>query len=207
MIDRLTAYLLGRHVAGRAKHRPGIRRGRDGGTCVVIDAGARRFLGQAEIENLQMAVTEDEQVFRLEIAVDDPAGVGGVQPARDLRGHRHGPRDRHGPAVQRLPQRLPLEQLRDGVVHAVVIAEIVNGEDVRMGERGDRTRLALESRDPFGIGRHGLRQNLDGHVAAQGRVVRAIHLAHATGAKRRDHFVRAEPGAGRERHAVGLGGW
>ena len=43
-------------------------------------------------------------------------------------------------------------------------------------------------------------KNLDGDGAIEAGIDRAIDLAHAAGADRRDDFVRAEFGAGGERH-------
>ena len=61
-----------------------------------------------------------------------------------------------------------------------------------MRQRGDGVRLALEAREPIGIGRKRRGQDLDGDLAPQFRVARAIDLAHATGTDRRDDFVDAE---------------
>jgi len=54
----------------------------------------------------------------------------------------------------------------------VLDPEIEDAEDVRMRERGDRLRLALESRVRGRIGGERSRQNLDGDVAIQLRVTR-----------------------------------
>src|SRR5262245_6923533 len=61
-----------------------------------------------------------------------------------------------------------------------------------MIERRHCSRLALESRDPFRIGRVRLGQNLDCDLAIQLEVAGAIHLAHATRTEQADNFVRAE---------------
>ena len=45
-----------------------------------------------------------------------------------------------------------------------------------------------------------LGQHLDRDVALEARVARAVHLAHAAGAERRQDLVRAETGPGREGH-------
>ena len=45
-----------------------------------------------------------------------------------------------------------------------------------------------------------LRQHLDRDVALEARVARAVDLAHAAGAERRQDLVRAEAVAGREAH-------
>ena len=45
--------------------------------------------GQAEIEDLHAAVGGQEDVLRLDVAVDDALGVGGGQPVGDRRGDFH----------------------------------------------------------------------------------------------------------------------
>ena len=78
--------------------------------------------------------------------------------------------------MQLLPQRGAVEQLHDGEGDVVLNPDIEDAEDVRMRERGDRLRLALESRARGRIdGKRG-RQNLEGDVAMQFRVTRAIDL-------------------------------
>jgi hypothetical protein len=41
-------------------------------------------LGQAEVENLYVAVASDENIFRLEIAMENAVIVGGGKSANDL---------------------------------------------------------------------------------------------------------------------------
>ncbi len=64
-----------------------------------------------------------------------------------------------------------------------------------MAQRGDGARLALEARDASRIRSDRGGQNLDGDVAPQVGIVRAIHLAHSARPERRDHLIRAEPNA------------
>ena len=54
--------------------------------------------------------------------------------------------------------------------------------DVRVIQRREHLRLALEPREPVRIGRERLGQHLDRDVAVQPRVARAIDLAHPAGA-------------------------
>ncbi len=49
----------------------------------------------------------------------------------------------------------------------------MDGGDVRMVERGEQPRFALEARHALGVVGYGLGQHLDGDVAAAGRVGRA----------------------------------
>ncbi len=55
--------------------------------------------------------------------------------------------------------------------------------DVRMIERGERLRFALEARETLGVIGERRRQNLQGHVAAELRVAGAIDLAHPAGSE------------------------
>ena len=52
-----------------------------------------------------------------------------------------------------LPQRLAFQKLRDRVGDAVLGSEVEDREDVRMRQRRDRLRLALESRQRVGVRR------------------------------------------------------
>ena len=72
--------------------------------------------------------------------------------------------------------------------------------DGRVIERGERAGLALGAHQAIGIRGEGFRQNLDGHVAPELRVARAVDLAHAAGAERTGDLVPAEASAGREGH-------
>ena len=65
-----------------------------------------------------------------------------------------------------------------------------------MVQRGEDFGFALEAGQAFGIGRHCLRQDLDGDLPLQVGVRCAIHLTHATHAERGHDFVRAEARAG-----------
>ena len=130
--------------------------------------------------------------------------VGGREPARDLDAVldrlAHGQRARREP----LAQRLALEQLHDDEQLAVVDARVEDADDVRMRERGDGLRFALEPRPPIGVGGERGRQDLDRHVTLEPRVPGAIDLAHSAFANRREDFVGAQTGGGGERHRARL---
>ena len=83
---------------------------------------------------------------------DRPCSCAAARPLRDLERVVHRLLLRQRPRVEPAAQRLALEQLRDGVGDAVVRAEVVDREDVRMGQRGDRLGLALEARERVGVG-------------------------------------------------------
>ena len=104
------------------------------------------------------------------------------------------------PVLQALAERLALEQLHRGVDGALLAAEVVDGEDVRVGEGGDRLRLALEAGERVRVLGEVPRQDLHRDVALELGVARAEHDAHAALAELGDDLVRSEAGPGSERH-------
>ena len=154
--------LLRRHVAGRAEDRLG-----PGQVAVGVED-----LGQAEVGDLGRSVGVEQDIGRLEVAVDDPLVVGlGDRAGQDLDqpgGLRGGPRR----AVQ-----LPVEaaarqvlQLEEG--QAARLADMVDLDDAGVPEAGDRLGLGAEPRRGR---RAGVRPGQD-HLQAQGRFS-AIFLA------------------------------
>jgi hypothetical protein len=76
--------------------------------------------------------------------------------------------------------------------------------DMRMAQRGQHLRFALEAREAFGVRCEGVGKNLQRDVATQPPVARAIDLTHAPGAQRARHLVGAEPRPDLQGHSRGL---
>src|ERR1051325_2231192 len=74
-----------------------------------------------------------------------------------------------------------------------------------MAQGGDALRLALQTGTAFRVAGSGLGKDLDGDVAFQARIPRAIHFPHAAGTESGEDFVRAETRAGGEGHAYFTG--
>jgi hypothetical protein len=87
---------------------------------------------------------------------------------------------------------MSFEKFRDEVGRAVVLADVVDGEDVWMIQRSDGAGFLLEATQAIGVFRESFRQDFDRNVAAEARVLRAKHFAHSARANRRDNFVRTE---------------
>ena len=64
-----------------------------------------------------------------------------------------------------------------------------------MRERGHGQRFALEPRQPIGIGGKRLGQHLDGDVALQLGIARAVHVAHPAGTDVRCDLVGTDEGS------------
>ena len=85
----------------------------------------------------------------------DAALVRGIERVGNLPGDRQrsaiGMRRRVAAiAVDDLGERLSIDQLQHQRVNAVMLLQPVDGGDVGMIERGQRTRFALEARQPIG---------------------------------------------------------
>ena len=194
---RPSRHLLGRHVPHRA-HTVPLPVARTVGLSADGTSRSLQRAREAEVEDLHAAVTRQEHVLGLDVAMDDAARVCGVEAIGD--GGRN--RDGRPPGLRALreprAQCLALQQFGDREEDPPVQPDVVDGEDVRVRERRDRLRLALESRAGIVIVRQARLQHLEGDVALQARVACAIDLAHAALSEGTEHFV-VDPGGCRER--------
>ena len=94
-----------------------------------------------------------------------------------------------------------LEELRDDVGRAPSRPDVEHGDDVGVIQGGGRPGFLLEPLQAVDVAGHVGAQHLDGDVALQACVVRAIDLAHAAGAHRSENLVRPETGASVEGQA------
>ena len=93
--------------------------------------------------------------------------------------------------------RLAFHQLHDQGERAIAgLFEPVNVRDVRMVDRRERFCFAAEARDAFFITRELGRQDLQGNIAIEFRIARAIHLAHPADAKERADLIDADTRTG-----------
>ena len=132
--------------------------------------------------------------------MDDALFVSGLQCLSDLA--RDGQRfiNRDGSLRDPIRERGSVHELQHERAYAVRLFEAVNMRDVGMIEGGECFRFALEPREPFGVARERLRQNLQRNVTIQLRVAGAIHLAHAASADFGGDFVWAAARAGSQGH-------
>jgi hypothetical protein len=165
------------------------------------EAGARGLgvLGQAEVGQVGvlLALVGDQHVGGLDVAVDEPAAVRGVERAPDL------PDDADGALgvqpVRRLDERAhvgALDVAHREVEHALRLAGLEDRDDVGMVDRGGELRLGLEAvAEVDVVGQLG-RDHLQCDCAAEAELRGAVHDAHPALACDPVDAVAAEDGAG-----------
>ena len=139
LADRVALRLLGREVLRGAHDRPGLRH--------VRRAGA----GDAEVGDLRAALVVDDDVVRLEVAVDDPALVREAGGAQDL--HVRSIARSGSSGASRWTTSLsepPSQVLHRDVVGAVPLAAVVDRDDVAgaAGRRRSTPRGGSARRTP-----------------------------------------------------------
>ena len=85
-------------------------------------------------------------------------------------------------------------------MHTAGLLEAVDLRDVRVIERRERLRLALEPRDALWVGGQRLRQYLDGDLPTECGVGCAVHLTHPANSNNSYYFIATEASAWREGH-------
>jgi len=153
-------------------------------------------LRQTEIENLHAAVGHHEDVFWLEIPMNDAFLVCGRKAMRDLNGVLDRLAYRERTTVQSLAQRFALEQLGDDVGGAAVLTDVMHREDVRVIQRRGGSRFLLKTRQSLRLCRQAGGQDLDGDVPAQAGIVGLIDFTHSARPDWGGNDVWAEPRAG-----------
>jgi hypothetical protein len=191
MVQFLPPHLLGRHVGNRPERRARRRQQRVGRPREEFPGHLR----QAEIEDLAMPPGGQEDVGGLDVPMDDALLVRGVQSVGDLNRVFERLSGRQRATAQSILQLLAFQQFEDDEGRRL-LAHVMDDADVRVVERGCRATLAIEAIDGLLIGRDGVGQHLDGHVAIEARVASAVHLAHPSRPKCCDDLVRTKAGAG-----------
>jgi hypothetical protein len=188
-LRRVSHHLLGRHVIGRSHDEPAPRQLR------------RRDARHAEVQDLQLAFSGDEQVGRLHVAMHDAPRVREGQPLADARHDLHLPLNRHRLGIrEHLVQAVARQEFHHDIRPAAFLAEIVNRDDVAVHELAGRPRLAEEPLARLFRDVDVRHQHLDGHLPPDHRVLAAIDDAHPALADLVDELVSADA---LERRVVG----
>jgi hypothetical protein len=124
--------------------------------------------------------------------VEDAALVAGVDAGGERCDQLGGALRLATVGVGLLRQRAALEEAHGEEMAAVVLAHLVDGDDVRVVERGRRLRLVAEAMDGGLVGEPGAQDHLERHGAAEARVARLVDDAHAAAAELLEDLVVGE---------------
>jgi hypothetical protein len=149
-------------------------------------------LRQPEVENLGMAALGYKDVGRLDVAVDDPLGVCGVQRIGNLDGERQ---DQSG--FQRTPrdallQRHPVQKLHGDEGLTILLPDLVDGADVGMVQCGSSLGFPLEASQRLGVFGYFLGQKLQRDRSVKGYVLSLVDNTHPAAPELLDDAVVAQ---------------
>ena len=169
------ARLLGRHVVGCAQNVE-LAGESGGGGCILADT---------EVQELHVARlaghADQEDVGRLQIAVNDPGCVCEREAGGDLErdAHRFGERDL-ALAIEPIGQALAVQELHHDVGGALVGGVVVDHlHDMWMLKAADDVGFAVEASEGVADAGEVLSEDLHGHAPAQAHVLGIEHHAHA----------------------------
>jgi hypothetical protein len=141
-----------------------------------VEAPARAAR-DAEIEDLHDAVVAHHDVLGLDIAVDDAFPVRGGERSGGVREPADAHPERRVARLDRAPERAAGDELHDDIRRAIVLADVEDGDGVRVVEGRGRAGFAEQARAALRRGR-ALREDLERHAPAEADVVRAVDAAH-----------------------------
>src|SRR4029453_647497 len=124
--------------------------------------------------------------------MNDAVLVGRFERLGDLTRNRNRLIERDRSLGQAIGERRPIDELEHEGLGSVRFLKAMDSSDIRMVEGREELGLALEPRDPVGIEREWLGQDLESDLTIELRVVGAIHLTHAAPANQGHDAVRSE---------------
>ena len=162
-------------------------------------ASQGRDFGEAEIEDLGIAALGDENVCGLDVAVDDALRMGGIESVGDFDGIGEELIEFEGAAGDDVLERGAIEKFHGDEGFAGVFADVVDGADVGMVQRGGGAGFAFEAFQRLGVVGDVFREEFEGDEAAQAGIFGFVDYAHATAAEFFDDAIVRNGLAGQRR--------
>jgi lipoyl(octanoyl) transferase len=148
---------------------------------------------QAQIEHLDHAVVPQQQVARLDIAVDDVFRMGVFKSERRLQRAVQSLLDLEGPLAADFAGEVhAADKIHHQKIVAFDLAGVERGDDVRMRQRRSDLDLPPEPLHRFDVLRLGRQDELHRDVALHQHVMSAIDLAHAAVSNGLNQQIAAE---------------
>ena len=151
-------------------HRSGCRRG---------DGLGIRHLGNAEIRDLDLAVTGNNDILRLDITMNDPLLVCGAQSAGNLHGNIQCLADAElSLHLDIILEGDALNQFHYDKVDAVFVTYVIYTDNIRMGQSRRGLCLCPEFAHKIIIRAEFMFQDFDGHKTIESLVLRLVDIRH-----------------------------
>ena len=146
-----------------------------------------------------MAALGDENIGRLDVAMDDAFAVRGVESFRDLDSNFEGGFRLHRAPADTVLQRHPVHELHGDERLAGILADVVNGANVGMIERRRGLGFAPKPFEGLRVARQFHGKEFQGDETIQARILRFVDHAHTAAAELFDNAVMGNRAANKRR--------
>ena len=140
---------------------------------------SRHQFGYAKIRHLHAALPIQQDILRLDVAVDDALVVGILEGVANLRHDRQRLARRHPPAVHQPAQTHPVHEFHQEVEKAVRPAGIIDGHNARMIQPGQRLGFPGKPLGKRRVTANARRQDLQRRYPVQFLLADLIDHSHA----------------------------
>ena len=201
----------GRHI-GDGSHR-GARRGelidadrgaRGPGRRVDHLTSLRSEFCQTEVQDLGLPALGDKDIGRLDVAVHNSAGVGGIERVGDLDSQIEQLFNLERTALDLVFEGYAVQILHGDEGLPVLLADVVNGADIGMVQGRGRLRFALEAAEGLRIFGYIFGKELQRDEAVQSRVFGLVNHTHAAATEHLNDSVVGNGLADHDPSGVGL---
>jgi len=136
-----------------------------------------------------MSVLGYEDIGGLDVSMNNPLAVRGLQSFGNFDSHRQHALHVHRTAGDAARQRHPVEKLHGNECLLAMLADFVDRTDVGMIQCRRGARLPAKPFEGLRITRESIRQEFEGHEAAEVGVFRFVDHAHAAATELLDNAV------------------
>ena len=118
---------------------------------ITPGVGCAEHLGNAEVSNLHPAGFVEQEILRLDVAMNDAPVVGKLQGVAQRRHDGQGLFWSEFSRPQELAQVHTIHKFHQQIIKSAGLSKVVNGDDVRMVQSGQCLRLACETLGKFRV--------------------------------------------------------
>ena len=126
-----------------------------------------------------MSARSYKNIGRLNIAMDNAGGMRGIEGVRDIDAKREKQRNFQRTARDSVLERSPIQKFHRDKGVALLLADVMNGADVGVIQRGSRLCFPLEASERLRIASDIVGQKLECDKAVKTSVLSLINHAHS----------------------------